>query len=88
LAAASATEAGEDFFKGETNPAALAGPPPVDPGVAKRLVPGASGTMADAVAFDTPANADNRTVRWYQGDRVSTDARATAAAQVDSAVSV
>lgn len=88
LAAASATEAGEDFFKGETNPAALAGPPAVDPGVAKRLVPGASGTMADAVAFDTPANAENRTVRWYQGDRVSTDARATAAAQVDSAVSV
>ncbi|QCI63021.1 hypothetical protein [Phreatobacter stygius] len=88
LAAASATEAGEDFFKGETNAAVLAGPPAVQPGVAKRLVPGVSGTMADAVAFDTPANAENRTLRWYQGDRISGDPRATAAAQVDTAVSV
>ena len=88
LAAASATQAGEDFFKGETDAAALAGPPPVEPGVARRLVPGVSGTMADAVAFDTPANAENRTLRWYQGDRTSADPRATAAAQVDTGVSV
>jgi flagellar hook-associated protein 3 FlgL len=87
LAASSAVQAGEDFFKGETNAAALAGPPAVEPGVAKRLVPGASGTMADAVAFDTPANADARTVRWYQGDR-SSNARATATAQVDSSITV
>lgn len=88
LAAASATQAGEDFFKGETDPAALAGPPPVEPGAPRRLVPGASGTMADAVAYDTPQNGDARTVRWYQGDRLSADARATAAAEVDSGLTV
>lgn len=88
LAAASAARAGEDFFKGETNPAALAGPPAVEPGVAKRLVAGPSGTMADAVAYDTPQNADARTVRWYQGDRQSASARETAVAEVDNGRSV
>ena len=88
LAAASAVQAGEDFFKGETNPAALAGPPAVETGVAKRLVPGISGTMADSVAFDTPQNAEARTVRWYQGDRVSANPRATASAEIDSAQSI
>lgn len=88
LAAASAVKAGEDFFKGETNPAVLAGPPAVEAGVARRLVAGVSGTMADAVAYDTPQNADAKTVRWYQGDRVSTNPRATASAEVDSSQSV
>jgi len=88
LAAASAVKAGEDFFKGETNPAALAGPPPVETGVPKRLVAGVSGTMADAVAYDTPQNADATTVRWYQGDRESTNPRATASAEIDSAQTV
>jgi flagellar hook-associated protein 3 FlgL len=88
LAAASAVKAGDDFFHGETNPAALAGPPVVEAGVPKRLVAGVSGTMADAVAYDTPQNADTRTVRWYQGDRTSSDPRATSSAEVDAAVSV
>jgi flagellar hook-associated protein 3 FlgL len=88
LAAASAVKAGDDFFHGETNAAALAGPPVVEPGVPKRLVPGVSGTMADAVAYDTPQNADTTTVRWYQGDRVSPNPRATASAEVDNSQSV
>jgi flagellar hook-associated protein 3 FlgL len=88
LAAASAVKAGDDFFHGETNPAALAGPPVIEPGVPKRLVAGVSGTMADAVAYDTPQNAETNTVRWYQGDRVSTNPRSTASAEIDSAQSV
>lgn len=88
LAAASAVKAGDDFFKGE--PAETAGPPVVTIGAPKRLVAGVSGTMADAVAYDTPANADAKTVRWYQGDQ-SADrnaARTTASAEVDRAQSV
>lgn len=88
LAAASAAKAGDDFFTGETNAAALAGPPAIEPGVAKRLVPGASGTMRDAVAYDTAQNAENRTVRWYVGDRGGTDARATATARIDRTITV
>jgi len=88
LAAASAAQAGEDFFKGETNAAALAGPPVIESGVPKRLVAGASGTMKDAVAFDTPANADAKTVRWYKGDRSTGDPRSTATARVDLSVNV
>ncbi|MDP2801680.1 MAG: hypothetical protein Q8O26_07330, partial [Phreatobacter sp.] len=88
LAAASAVKAGDDFFHGETQAAALVGPPPVEPGVPKRLVAGVSGTMADAVAYDTPQNAEARTVRWYQGDRVSPNPRATASAQVDNSQAV
>lgn len=86
LAAASAVKAGEDFFKGEPN--ASVGPPPVDKGIAKRLVPGASGTMRDAVVYDTPQNAQARTVRWYQGDLVSPNPRATASAEIDNAQSI
>ncbi|MBX9993014.1 hypothetical protein [Phreatobacter oligotrophus] len=86
LAAASAVKAGEDFFKGEAT--ASAGPPSVEQGIAKRLVPGVSGTMADAVAYDTPQNAEARTVRWYQGDLVSSNPRATASAEIDNAQSV
>ncbi len=85
LAAASAVKAGEDFFKGEPN--ASAGPPPVEKGIAKRLVPGPNG-MKDAVNYDTPQNAQARTVRWYQGDLVSENPRATASAEVDNAQSI
>lgn len=88
LAAASAVKAGDDFFKGE--PAETAGPPVVSIGAPKRLVAGVSGTMADAVAYDTPANAEAKTVRWYQGDLSAdrTGARATASAEIDRAQSV
>lgn len=85
LAAASAVKAGEDFFKGEPN--ASVGPPPVEKGIAKRLVPGPNG-MKDAVNYDTPQNAQARTVRWYQGDLVSENPRATASAEVDNAQSI
>lgn len=88
LAAASAVKAGEEFFRGETDPVALAGPPPIEYGVPLRLVPGLSGTMADAVAYDSLANADQRTVRWYQGDRTTSSPRATATAEIDSAQAV
>ncbi|WP_296577052.1 hypothetical protein [Phreatobacter sp.] len=88
LAAASAVKAGDDFFHGETQAAALVGPPAIEPGVPKRLVAGVSGTMADAIAYDTPQNAEARTVRWYQGDRVSPNPRATASAEVDNSQAV
>ena len=85
LAAASAVKAGQDFFQGETNPATLGAVPT---GAPKRLVAGASGTMQDAVAYDTAANGDAKTLRWYRGDTGSGSARATSAAQVDSSVNV
>lgn len=85
LAAASAVKAGDDFFRGETDPVALAGPPAIEYGAPLRLVPGLSGTMADAVAYDSLANADARTVRWYQGDRTTSSPRETATAEIDSA---
>ncbi|WP_439576081.1 hypothetical protein [Phreatobacter sp.] len=88
LAAASAVKAGEDFFRGETSPVALAGPPAVEYGAPLRLVPGLSGTMSDAVAYDSLANADARTMRWYQGDRTTSPPRTTATAEIDSAQSV
>lgn len=88
LAGASANRAGDDFFFGETDPSALAGPPPVEPGVARRLVPGGSGGFADATGYDTPQNADNRTVRWYVGDRAAADPRATAVAKIDRTMTV
>jgi len=40
------------------------------------------------VAYDTPQNAEARTVRWYQGDLVSSNPRATASAEIDNAQSV
>lgn len=88
LAAASAVKAGEDFFRGETDPVALAGPPAIEYGAPLRLVPGLSGTMSDAVAYDSLANSEARTLRWYQGDRTTSPARTTATAEIDSAQTV
>lgn len=84
LVAASAMQAGEEFFATEpgAEPARVAGFDGTYASDAERIA-----ALQSATSLDTTGTAD-KTVSWYQGENASDDPRKTAAARIDDGVSV